>query len=121
MRRLRVDRVERTSGNECAGILAIIPQYVDRALSDLNSSTPISVSRNTMNAFDSKELTALTGTLSPVTPKKMIRHPEPAKSEQAPQQAQEDQAGPSGPQAQQSQAGSSDQRTAPGRMPLFRS
>src|ERR1700674_967498 len=74
-----------------------------------------------MNPFGSKDLTALAATLSPVTPKKMIRRPEPAKSEQARQQAQEDQAGPSGPQAQQSQAGSSDQRTAPGRMPLFRS
>jgi hypothetical protein len=98
MRRLRVDRVERRSGNECAGILAIIPQYVARALSDLNSSTPIS--GKAMNAFGSKELTALTATLSPVTPTKMIRHPEPARSEQARQQAQEDQAGPSGPQAQ---------------------
>jgi len=74
-----------------------------------------------MHAFGSKDLTALTATLSPVTPTKMIRHPEPGKSEQARQQAQEDQAGPSGPQAQQSRAGSSDQRTAPGRKPLFRS
>jgi hypothetical protein len=90
-------------------------------LTDLKSTTPAIVGRNAMNPFGAKDLTALAATSSPVTPTKMIRRPEPAKSEQAPQQAQEDQAGPPGPQAQQSQAGSTGQPTAPGRKPLFRS
>jgi hypothetical protein len=55
-----------------------------------------------------------------VTPTNMIRHPEPAKSAQMPQQALEEQTGPCGPEAQQSQAGSSGQPAAPGRKPLFR-
>jgi len=51
----------------------------------------------------------------------MIRHSEPAKSEQTRQQGQKDDASPFGSRTQQRQAGSSGQRTAPGRKPLFRS
>ena len=52
---------------------------------------------------------------------KLANSLEPAKSEQAPQQIQADQTGLSGLQAQHSQTGSSGQRTASGRKPLFRS
>jgi hypothetical protein len=46
--------------------------------------------------------------------------PEPATSEQLPQQVQVDKTSFSGVQAQQSQTDSSDQRPVPGRKPLFR-
>jgi len=52
---------------------------------------------------------------------KMIRHSDPATSEQTRQQPQEDQTDPFDSKAQQRQAGSSVQHTAPGRKPLFRS
>jgi CheY-like chemotaxis protein len=68
MRRLRVVRVERTPVTECAGILATIPQYGERPLSDLNSSRPIIVSRRGMNALISKDLTAPTVGLLPIAP-----------------------------------------------------
>ena len=55
------------------------------------------------------------------TSTQMIRHSEPAKSEQTRQQGQKDDASPFGSRTQQRQAGSSGQRTAPGRKPLFRS
>jgi hypothetical protein len=58
--------------------------------------------------------------MTDTTPTRMIRHPEPAKSDQAGQQAQEGQAGLSVPQTQESQESLSGQRTAPGRKPLFR-
>jgi len=52
---------------------------------------------------------------------KMVSYPESESLEQACQQIQEDQACPSSAQAWQSHTGSSGQRTAPGRKPLFRS
>ena len=55
------------------------------------------------------------------TSTQMIRHSEPAKSEQTRQQGQKNDASPFGSCTQQRQAGSSGQRTAPGRKPLFRS
>jgi CheY-like chemotaxis protein len=68
MRRLRVVCVERTRGVECAGVLAIIPQYGERPLSDLNSSRSIIVSRKRVNAFGFKDLTGLTAALPPIVP-----------------------------------------------------
>ena len=52
---------------------------------------------------------------------KVIRHFDPATSEQPRQQPQEDQTDPLGSKAQQRQAGSAVQHAAPGRKPLFRS
>ena len=59
--------------------------------------------------------------MTDTTPTNMTHHPEPVNSEHARQQASEDQSGPSCPEAQQRATSSSGQRTAPVRMPLFRS
>ena len=57
--------------------------------------------------------------MTDTTPTQSPRNDDPKESERARQQPQEDKGGSSGASAQQNHAGSSGQRSAPGRKPLF--
>jgi|HubBroStandDraft_1064217.scaffolds.fasta_scaffold22756_4 hypothetical protein len=57
--------------------------------------------------------------MTDTTPTQASRDEDPKELERAHQQPQEDQGGSSGSSAQQNHAGSSGQRPAPGRKPLF--